>query len=95
MNLRHFAIAVGIGAAFIAVVAIYVLAQPAAPQAPNMPGGDFANMMMAGWPPAPMPVVVVADDAIYVACDGVLKAYEPKTLKPLGETIYWQRPELM
>jgi outer membrane protein assembly factor BamB len=50
-------------------------------------------MMMPGWPPAPTPVVVVADGVVYVACDGVLTAFEAKTLKPLGSATYWTRPE--
>jgi hypothetical protein len=32
--------------------------------------------------------IVVEDGAVYVASDGTLRAFEAKTLKPLGEAAY-------
>jgi hypothetical protein len=62
--------------------------------APGAFGGGFQGMMMAsGWPPAPTPVVVAADGIVYLACDGVLTAYDGKTLKVLAEVVYWERAE--
>ena len=73
----------------LVVTAWQALAQPAAGGGP--PGGGF-GMMGPGWPPTPTPVVVVSDGVVYVACDGKLMAFEAKTLKPLGEATYWERP---
>jgi hypothetical protein len=75
----------------VVVTAWQALAQPG-PGGGQAPGG-FAGMMGPGWPPAPAPVVVVADGVVYVACDGKLAAYEVRTLKPLAEAKYWERPE--
>jgi len=36
--------------------------------------------------------MLVADGVVYVACDGRLMAFEAKTLKKLGEAIYWRAP---
>lgn len=43
--------------------------------------------------PAPAPVVVLGDNAIYVAFDGKLMAFAPRTLEKLAEATYWERPE--
>jgi hypothetical protein len=72
----------------------HVAAQPQ----PQAGGAMFGGPMMFGPPggfqmPAPMPVVVTDDGVVYVACDGKLTAYEAKTLKVLGEAVYWERPE--
>jgi hypothetical protein len=59
---------------------------------PGMMGSGGPGMMMPP-PPMPTPVVVIGDGVVYVACDGKLMAFEAKTLRKLGEAIYWERPE--
>jgi len=80
------------------VAAVWHVAAQPQPGPPQGGGGFPGGPMMFGPPmgfqmPAPMAVVVVADGVVYVACDGKLTAYEAKTLKPLGEATYWERPE--
>jgi outer membrane protein assembly factor BamB len=91
MKGRLVKLAVGIAVVLILAAVLHVLAQPGPPG--GAPGGPFPEMMMPGWPPAPTPVVVVADGVVYVACDGKLTAFEAKTLQVLGEAIYWEREE--
>ena len=84
--------AAAIAALLVVTTVWHALAQPA--QGGGPPGaGGFGGMMMAGWPPAPTPVMVATEGIIYVACDGKLIAYDAKTLKPLGEAVYWERAE--
>ena len=96
MKSRLIWIAATLAALLIVTAVWHVVAQPApggGPPGAGGPGGGFPGMMMMpGWPPAPTPVVVVSDGVVYVACDGKLTAFEAKTLKPLGEAIYWERP---
>jgi len=95
MKSRLAMVAAGVILALIVLAALHVLAQPGPGGGPGggFGGGGFPGMMMPGWPPAPTPVVVAADGVVYVACDGVLTAFEAKTLKPLGSVTYWTRPE--
>ena len=80
---------IGVAVALVIITAVAVLAQPDPGTLPAAPG----PWMMAGWPPAPATVVVVADGIVYVACDGTLTALDAKTLKKVGEAVYWERPE--
>ena len=92
MKSRPALVAVGLAVGLILLAALHVVAQPG--PGGGAPGGGFPGMMMMpGWPPAPTPVVLVDDGVVYVACDGVLTAFEAKTLKPLGSAVYWTRPE--
>jgi len=96
MKSRLVMVAVGLAIGLILVAAWHVVAQPGPGGGAGggpFGGGGFGGMMMAGWPPAPTPVVLVDDGVVYVACDGVLTAFEAKTLKPLGSAVYWTRPE--
>jgi len=97
MKSRLVMVAVGLAVGLIVLAALHVVAQPGpgggAGGGPFGGGGFGGMMMMPGWPPAPTPVVVVADGVVYVACDGVLTAFEAKTLQPLGSATYWTRPE--
>jgi len=93
MKSRIIPVAVGIGILLVVAALLHTLAQPAPGGGPPDWGG-FPGMMGPGWPPAPAAVVVVEDGVVYVACDGTLKAFGAKTLEPLGEAIYWERPEL-
>jgi hypothetical protein len=86
---RTIKLVAGIVLLLLVVTAWQALAQPGAAGGP--PGGGF-GMMGPGWPPVPTPVLVVSDGVVYVACDGKLMAFEAKTLKPLGEATYWERP---
>jgi outer membrane protein assembly factor BamB len=83
-----------LGLALIVVAVWHVAAQPQiGPPQGGFPGGPMPMMGPMGPPPAPVPVVVVGDGVVYVACDGKLTAFEAKTLKKLGEATYWERPE--
>jgi len=57
------------------------------------PGGPPMMPMMGFMMPAPVPVVVVGDGVVYVACDGKLTSFDAKTLEKLAEATYWERPE--
>ena len=84
--------------ALVVLCALMVLAWPAMAQPgppPGGPGGFGGPGMMMPMPPMPMspPVtMMIADGVVYVACNGVLTAYEAKTLKQLGQATYWQAP---
>jgi len=96
MKSRLALVAVGLAVGLILLAALHVVAQPGpgGGAGGGFGGGGFPGMMMMpGWPPAPTPVVLVDDGVVYVACDGVLTAFEAKTLKPLGSAVYWTRPE--
>jgi hypothetical protein len=97
MKSRLVQVAAALVVVLVLVGVIHALAQPGPggmPPGGGPPGGGFGGMMMMpGWPPAPQAVVVVQDGVVYVACDGVLNAFEAKTLKPLGQAVYWERPE--
>ena len=38
--------------------------------------------------------MMVVDGVVYVACNGVLTAYEAKTLKQLGQATFWTAPQM-
>jgi len=85
----------------VIAVGLLALALPALAQGGPPPGGGggFGGPGMGGpMGPPPMPTgpsvtMVVSDGVIYVACDGTLTAYEAKTLKPLAQVTYWERPQ--
>ncbi len=82
----------------VTIAAWHAVAQPQGP--PPQGGGVFpGGPMMFGPPmnipgPAPVPVVVVGEGVVYVACDGRLMAFDAKTLQKVAEATYWERPEL-
>ena len=98
MRSRLLKLSAGIIVLLMLIAALHVLAQPAPGGRPPGQGQGFGGGgmgmgmgMMPGWPPAPTPVMTVADGILYLACDGKLTAYDAKTLEVLGEAIYWQR----
>jgi hypothetical protein len=42
---------------------------------------------------APTPVMLVAEGVLYIACDGKVTAFDAKTLKKIGDAMYWERPK--
>lgn len=82
----------------VALAAWHVAAQPQGgmPQGgmpQGFPGGMPPVMGPTGPGPSPMPVVVLGEGMVYVACDGKLTAFNAKTLEKVAEATYWERPK--